>query len=354
MIFMRSAAKAMSLKSILRWLPNECLYIILECLATRDLAAMCRTSRLLRNMGTQMLYREVTICSEVQFELFLEGLWRGVTGKETPVRKIRSFVLRKSAVRGRLTKAQEKKLTVILCKMSALEFIRFEPHIMDYSALFQNARFPALATFHGYLGETAVAAIDFLNRHSATLSSVQVITPHPREFPPGMQRIHLPTLRELGTRPSLLGLFDFTDVPLTKIIFLTQEFDGNTSAAPFADLRGVSTLQNVTVLSYRDRGQWLTLLRIIAANLSHLQHLTFTEMRDNRAPISHDDANNVAAALEKFDALNVLEMGNAVGNPFDTVVRWGNVCQTLQSIRLNGVTYERGETDWSVPKKGAV
>ncbi|KAK6988646.1 hypothetical protein R3P38DRAFT_3095207 [Favolaschia claudopus] len=77
-------------------------------------------------------------------------------------------------------------------------------------------------------------------------------------------------------------------------------------------------------------------------------------MRDNRAPISHDDANNVAAALEKFHALNVLEFGNAVGNPFDTVVRWGNVCQTLQSIRLNGVTYERRETDWSVTKKGAI
>ncbi|KAK6988647.1 hypothetical protein R3P38DRAFT_3291030 [Favolaschia claudopus] len=149
MIFMRSAARAISLKSIIRWLPNECLYIILECLATPDLAAMCRTSRLLRNMGTQMLYRDVTICSEVQLELFLGGLWRGVTGKGSPVRKIRLFVLRESAVYGRLAKAEEKKLTTIFCKMSALELIRFEPYMMDYSALFQNARFPALATFHG-------------------------------------------------------------------------------------------------------------------------------------------------------------------------------------------------------------
>ncbi|KAK6988660.1 hypothetical protein R3P38DRAFT_3291036 [Favolaschia claudopus] len=355
MIFMRSAARAISLKSIIAWLPNECLYIILECLATPDLAAMCRTSRLLRNMGTQMLYRYVTICSEVQLERFLEGFWRGVAEKESPVRMIRLFVLEASAVRGHLIEAQGKKLTTILCNMSALEFIRLQPYSMDYSALFQKARFPALATFHGHLRtETAVAATDFLNRHSATLNSVTIINPYPIEFAPGLQRICLPGLRDVCTRPLLLELFDFNDVPLTKITFLTHASDADTSAASFANLRGVSTLQNVTVLSYGDRGQRLTLLHIIAANLPHVQNLTFTEMWRNRAPISHDDSNTIAAALEKFDALKVLEFRNAVGNPSDTVVRWGNACQSLQSIRLNGVTFERRETDWPVTKKRAV
>ncbi|KAK6988676.1 hypothetical protein R3P38DRAFT_3095290 [Favolaschia claudopus] len=346
MLFIRSTAKAISLKSIIAWLPNECLYIIMEYLATPNLAAMCRTSRLLRNMGTKMLYRDVTIGSEVQLELFLKGLWSGVKGKRSPVRLIRSFVLGKSAVRGRLTEAQEKKLAAILCKMSALEFIRLEPHRMDYNTLLGKARFPALIKFQAYLRtKTAVAMIDFLNRHAATVESVIVITPYPMELPPEMQRIRLPALRVLSTRSYLLDVFDLTDMPLTKIMFLTHELDAETPAESFVNVRGVSTLQNVTVLSDGDTGERGELLRIIAANLAHIQGLTFAEMKGKMAPISHDDANNVAAALEKFHALEVLDFGNAVGNPFVTVLRWGNVCKSLQTIRLNGVTYKRRETD---------
>jgi hypothetical protein len=88
-VLTRRAATAS--KSIIRWLPNEILTAAMCNCPTADLAAFCKTSRLLRNIATPLLYRDVTISEISQIKAFVRTMQQRSSSSLS--RHIRRFCL---------------------------------------------------------------------------------------------------------------------------------------------------------------------------------------------------------------------------------------------------------------------
>ncbi|KAF7368137.1 hypothetical protein MSAN_00880000 [Mycena sanguinolenta] len=56
--------------SIIRWLPNEILWAIISEASRSDVVALCKTSRLMRNMATPLLYRAMELSTDTQIDAF--------------------------------------------------------------------------------------------------------------------------------------------------------------------------------------------------------------------------------------------------------------------------------------------
>jgi hypothetical protein len=72
MVLTRMAARAE--KSIIRWLPSEILTALMLQMSRLDLVSLCRTSRLLCNIATPLLYRTVCLLKAPQIEYFLRTM----------------------------------------------------------------------------------------------------------------------------------------------------------------------------------------------------------------------------------------------------------------------------------------
>jgi hypothetical protein len=72
MVLTRRAARAE--KSIIRWLPNEILTAVMLEVAIPDLVSLCMTSRLIRNIVTPLLYRDILLSEVPETKSFLRTM----------------------------------------------------------------------------------------------------------------------------------------------------------------------------------------------------------------------------------------------------------------------------------------
>ncbi|KAF8135363.1 hypothetical protein K438DRAFT_1997346 [Mycena galopus ATCC 62051] len=72
MVLTRRASRAE--KSIIRWLPNEVLVVVVSNLARSDLLILRRTSRLLSDIATPLLYRAISFSANAQLKAFLRTM----------------------------------------------------------------------------------------------------------------------------------------------------------------------------------------------------------------------------------------------------------------------------------------
>jgi hypothetical protein len=89
MVLTRRAAKAS--KSIIRWLPNEILATVMVDASILDLVALCKTSRLMRNIATPLLYRAVSLATIPQINLFLRTMKQRPNSSPSLCRHVRRF-----------------------------------------------------------------------------------------------------------------------------------------------------------------------------------------------------------------------------------------------------------------------
>lgn len=179
-------------KSIVLWFPNEVIFEVLLYMSPMDLLALCRTSRLINDLSTPLLYRCVDLCDISQIETFISALEKYA---ESPVPlwcHIQQFSIAmlhgsyvplsrdtvcnpETSTPRTLEHSLSNRITTVLSKclnLHTLELITPHAHL---SALFVDAHFPNLRTLqHALVPDVPTDLSAFLNRHQ-TITSLELM-----------------------------------------------------------------------------------------------------------------------------------------------------------------------------------
>ncbi|KAJ7800200.1 hypothetical protein B0H14DRAFT_2900727 [Mycena olivaceomarginata] len=146
MVLTRMAARAE--KSIIRWLPSEILTTLMLQMSRPDLVSLCRTSRLLCNIATPLLYRTVCLLKAPQIEYFLRTMAERLNSLPPLSHYVRQFTFFdiKDIILDLLLRLYKTVL-----QFSHLEhlylFIVGDDHLEFVEMLLKNGFFPNLSTF---------------------------------------------------------------------------------------------------------------------------------------------------------------------------------------------------------------
>ncbi|KAF7378210.1 hypothetical protein MSAN_00245700 [Mycena sanguinolenta] len=99
MVLTRRAAREQN--SIVRWLPNEILSTVALYSSKSDLLVLCRTSRLMHDIVTRLLYHTVSLVTGAQMEAFLrtmESIQKPTDSSLSLFDHVRQFVIKDQKV----------------------------------------------------------------------------------------------------------------------------------------------------------------------------------------------------------------------------------------------------------------
>ncbi|KAJ7806438.1 hypothetical protein B0H14DRAFT_2610494 [Mycena olivaceomarginata] len=259
-------------KSIIRWLPNEILTAIIRNVPTTDLLALCRTSRLMRNLATPLLYRSITLSTVSQLKNFIRTMER--RSKSTPPLSdyVRDFEISSErtcesffdglpeSTNNCGTSEAHHHLFYNLFSPSSSHFRYIE--VLDlleisFTDMLLEAYFPNLHTFLGSVQpHNSVSLPSFLNYRHQTINH---LTLSQDGAPVPLDPICLPNLKEYSGPSSSLPAFGANSSHISCVTLFWYSDDLNVElAAPPAqqdgltrqDIREMAThLKELTVLS---------------------------------------------------------------------------------------------------------
>ncbi|KAJ7801447.1 hypothetical protein B0H14DRAFT_2895640 [Mycena olivaceomarginata] len=354
MVLTRRAARAE--KSIIRWLPNEILTAVMLEVAIPDLVSLCMTSRLIRNIVTPLLYRDILLSEVPETKCFLRTMKQR---SGSLCRYVRRFgivdvtsVTEPDAENSfpRLYKA----ITSVLFQFSCLDhldlLIVLDDPLKFAETLLQDGFFPKLSVFR-YIVQPQICPFlsPFLNRHP-TITDLTLVQFGPIEQ---LGPVLLPNLISYNGPPSFIPSFNL-DSGTISLVFLLWRLDDLDVDTPLIHLGRITTPpKKIVCLSPPDDLEGSTILESVARHLPDIETLKFRST-SILAHVSHEAAPEIMTHLKKFTALSVLEFGaaddSAVNIPTDraTILLCGEACKSLASITLNGRLWKRILGSWHV------
>ncbi|KAJ7336907.1 hypothetical protein DFH08DRAFT_1082933 [Mycena albidolilacea] len=338
MVLTRRAAKAS--KSIIRWLPNEILGTVMVDASRLDLVALCKTSRLMRNIATPLLYRAVFLATIPQINLFLRTMKQRPNSSPSLCRYVRRFSIAYYAEEhdSKPSPALLKAIHAVLIQFCHLEFLDFLLTNIEFTDMLRHAYFPNLAKFlYTVQHETAALLPAFLNRH-ATITHLTLT----RDGPLGhLNPILLPNLTEYNGPSSLVSSFSVDSRPITSALLIWYRDDLDI-ATPLVQLGRIASPPTINGISTCEDLKAATILAGVATHLPHVK--TFRCGRSHTAArISQEDTLEIATHLKKLASLSTMVLLGADDHSAptliddrETVVLWGKACESLRSIVLHG------------------
>ncbi|KAK7018122.1 hypothetical protein R3P38DRAFT_2981393 [Favolaschia claudopus] len=346
MILTRSACRA---ARFLFRLPNEVLTAIVHELSTADLATVCRTSQLLRNIATPWLYRCVRLTTGSRLRSFAMSLQQSLylslphLVHELAVPKFTDV----HQVGRRLSVETVEEINVALCLMTSLRTLALLARSMRYAHLLAHGHFPHLVEFH-VLDELPARDLptlkSFLDRHNNLTQLSVIVPPHLRYPAP----IHLPKLRGFDGPLALLSSLDLNDISLTNVSVVSYPLGMNEAHAALAKLRHLETLTTVEIVGVYNVEE-RSFVNVIATHLPHIHNLELCHWPESGSLISRNEARWIATSLEKFDRLRTLDFGRIESFPEDDrsmVLQWYAACKSLTSVVLNDRIWRLNNEDW--------
>ncbi|KAF7351701.1 hypothetical protein MSAN_01603200 [Mycena sanguinolenta] len=351
MVLTRAAAK-----SILRWLPNELLTAVMCHLFRADLVALCRTSRLLRNLATPLLYRSVYLSNNVRIQHFVRTMTQSSTSSLSI--HVRRFLIADEDENLRLTPTLVESITSICSKFIFLELLDlFLVEPIEFTDLLRDAHFPRLTTFQ-YTVQSSTASLipAFLNRHPTIIDLGLTRSERFDEMDP----INLPNLKNYEGPSSFVRAFGPETCSIDSAVLLWYPDDSDIEA-PLLHLGSLSSLSSISAVSVSNSFQPTAVMGSLVRHLPNLRIIKFRTLTHGAGPISREDALEIATHLEKMSFLVSLEITgddddstvrNDVSRDDETVRLWGGACKTLSTITLNAGSWmsEPGSGYWRVPE----
>ncbi|KAK6980712.1 hypothetical protein R3P38DRAFT_3117697 [Favolaschia claudopus] len=342
MVLTRSASRA---KCIFKWLPNEILDLIASELSTADLAVVCRTSRLLRNIAMPLLYRCVKLSTRSGLMLFARSLLRSFEASlPNLVREfdVAHFMNKKATVYPGLVVHTNHTL----CRMIHLESLTLLERSIDYTHLLEHGQFPELVVFQYLVPSHALPALtSFLNCHK-NITDLGLISPCSLKF---STPLSLPKLQSIMGSFAFLSALDLTDVSLTHLTLLLYPPDICAAHAVLFNLHEMKMLSSVEVMGMDANER--EILHVIAGCLPHMQELVFHHCTRTSSPISSNESVNIAASLETLGQLRSINFGAVGGNVIEDrlmVEQWSAACKSLISVTLDERQWDFKENNWVV------
>ncbi|KAK7053509.1 hypothetical protein R3P38DRAFT_1460059 [Favolaschia claudopus] len=341
MVLTRSASRYA--RCIIRWFPNEVLGLVMQCLSPADLATLCQTSQLLRNIGTPLLYRSVTLTTSSRLELFKKSI------DESPqlelASRVRMFVLKTVDVDGSPAPLV-KEISTLLLRMSHLHSLRLVSKAVDFTILLEHAAFPHLTNFEFTVIRPPMGALrTFLNRHR-TIRTLRIDTRTRAAFP---GRIRLPRLTDLTAFLSAVPAFDLRKNHLQYLTLLARRFDVRADVMP-DKLANIHSAASVIVRSFgcRQHLEW-SLLAAVAWRFQHVKSLAFVRS----TTLSEAEVGNVENILKALHCLRTLDLhraGESSPEDREVVLKWAAACKAVSVVKFHGQLwkYKKAESQWVV------
>ncbi|KAF7342646.1 hypothetical protein MSAN_02021600 [Mycena sanguinolenta] len=336
----RRAAKQRN--SIATWLPNEILTAVMSHASRPDLVALCRTSRLFRNLATRLLYRIVALQTAAQLKAFL----RTIESKRSQIAAlrlsdhVRRFAIRDSKCTANLPKRTAESFTSVLLQLHNLESLDllFNSKV-DLTETLNRAHFKNLSEFRYTVQfEDHPSLSFFLNRHP----TITRLTLHP-EFEAqnqvSLDTIHLPHLTFYDGPSSFVPFFDkstTSGVTFVCILFLPESPNRDDLDMALMRLAPMTALHTFAAFTMLDDIPESLLLESAARNIPWIEFAMLQSVRHNPAPISRADARAIAKSLQKLPSLRflALEVDGVEHKDFETVAFWSRACRNLTLVTL--------------------
>ncbi|KAF7351690.1 hypothetical protein MSAN_01601900 [Mycena sanguinolenta] len=351
MVLTRLAARAH--KSIVRWLPNEILTMVMSYLLQHELVVLCRTSRLFRNLATPMVYRSVTLSTRPQIQFLV----RTMTQRSGPSLSnyVREFCITDEEFE--LTPALIKCIPTVLFKFTRLEALGLlRTDAIECTDMLRDAYFPNLSSFQYTLQhQTASLIPPFLNRHP-TISDLGLI--HGPDPIDQMDVISLPNLTTYSGPGTIACSFgsDTNQIMVACLFWYPDDLDVD---GPLLHLNRISSssLLGIMTMSVSDHPDRLKVLQRQAAHLPHLVVVQFWRLIGVCARISREDALKIATCLKQFTSLTVLELDNPeqhngvnvdINHDRELILLWSRSCKSLSEISLNGRVWTLEHDRWRI------
>ncbi|KAF8142913.1 hypothetical protein K438DRAFT_2029855 [Mycena galopus ATCC 62051] len=350
MVLTRRATRAQN--SIIRWLPNEILAAIVADVSRRDLVALCRTSRLIRDIATPLLYHAVSFSTVPQLEAFLRTMKLGSISAS-----LARYVRRFSAADGmqglRLSQSLVNTIISVLFQLCHLECLDLLNEAFEFTDMLDGTTFLKLSTFRYTLQpQTSSLLSSFLNRHP-TITHLTLAKDAPFQH---LDPIHLPALARYNGPSSFIPSLD----PGSCIhwVCLLWYPDDPTVDIPLLKLGRIASPVTVVVLSVRNTVKASTVLGGVAAYLPRTQHFKFRKT-GTAVPISPQDTVEITTYLESLASLSILELcdlrdgaepQSSKVKDRETIASWSGACKSLRLIRLHGRKWRLVKGHWAVYK----
>ncbi|KAJ7889188.1 hypothetical protein B0H13DRAFT_884850 [Mycena leptocephala] len=353
--------------SILSWLPNEILSTVMKGIADTsppDLASLCRTSRLINSLATPLLYRSIVLANAPQIEYFVRTM-NDSSGSSPPLCR---YVKRLSISDAwsittpdpglKLSPRAYETISSVLPKFSAhLEYLDLlllldRGGALEFTeTLFQDAYFPSL-TFFRYIIQPQLLPLlsSFLNRHPTItdLSPIQVTdTLEPLPLYP----ILLPNLETYDGAVPLIPSFNLDSGSISRVTLRWRRGDTDIER-PLAHLGSTAAPDTFVGAFGSDTFEHSTVLESVGTHLPDVKTLKL-QRTGSTARVSREETLQIATQLKKFTSLSELEVLNADArvqqNPDadrEALLAWGEACQTLSAITLNGREWKLVLGEW--------
>ncbi|KAJ7691365.1 hypothetical protein B0H17DRAFT_1201212 [Mycena rosella] len=303
-----------------------------------DLVALCKTSRLLNDLATVLLYRKINIYS-------LDAVEGFVSTMETypnRSRHIRALRIAKYDLQFSAAFVTQLNSTISqFCYLESLELLSERAH----PELLRDAHFPNLSTLR-YHAHPHISA--FLNRHPTItcLGLEREIILEP------LDPIHLPNLRVYSGPNSFIPslMLNNKSLEITHILWYPDDLDVETALTALGRIASSGHY----LVSKSDNIDEAAFLGSMAITVPDCFLVRFRRVFTLSGRIFTERALEIAQHLNKFTMLTRLEFLNfdddghrQVELDLQIVKSWGEACKTLVEVQLHGQCWKRMEKEWS-------
>ncbi|KAF8172203.1 hypothetical protein K438DRAFT_1851726 [Mycena galopus ATCC 62051] len=349
MVLTRRAATEQN--SISRWLPNEVLTAIMSYSSKADVLALCKTSRLLRNLATPVLYHTISLGTIAQTKAFLLTM-KSIRSNSSSLRlsdHVRRFAITDRHCMRNLSKRTADFLSSLLPKLHHLQSLDLAFNkTLEFTEMLEHAYFSNLSTFCYTIPSHNIPLVpSFLNRHSTTMTNLSLISDARPESVPQLNTIHLPSLTSYDGPSFIIRSFDATTSrSITSVCLWFRPYDCDLDTALML-LAPMTVLRTFAALEIPDDIPESTVLESIAKYIPRIG--TIAWRKDSANQISYTNALEIAPCLKKLEYLRTFNLGDDDGTEDDDleiVYLWSDACSSLSTIVLHGQQWEHFGEYW--------
>ncbi|KAJ6462610.1 hypothetical protein C8R45DRAFT_1027190 [Mycena sanguinolenta] len=319
--------------------------------SSSDLVALCRTSRLFRNIATRLLYRTVHLSTSAQLETFLRTMEspKRPTSSLSLCEHVRKFALVDQKCTQNLSTRTAECLVSVIPQFRHLEYLDLLlDTTIEFTNTLENAYFKNLSTFRYTVQSGNLASLSsFLNWHPTitrlALGPSRRVPTHAQQ----LDAIRLPNLASYHGPGFFATSFIIASLRSVVLAVYPRDLDLDTA---FRQLALMTALDTLTVVILRRDIKESAILAGVARQLPRIKFVKLRKVQAIADQMSQADIVEIATCLEKLPQLRALDLGERdIPEHMDreAVELWSKACKRLYSIVLHRGVWKRKGGCWT-------
>ncbi|KAJ7681979.1 hypothetical protein DFH06DRAFT_284986 [Mycena polygramma] len=295
-------------ESIFTWLPNELIFELLVNLPQRDLATLCRTSRLISGLAIAELYRTISLPTAAILENFLSSLYADS----------RSQYVREFSIAFPLSSRKNPTLindaAVALCHFHNLCSLTLKVVDSQLLDLLHDKYFPNLCVFRYYTRrDLPLSLAGFINRHPE-LTTLDLFRGDSSDF--HLEPIHLPNLTKYTGSGSFVQSMVCENKTINTLCIYPPCDDVETVLAALSTMVSPNSLG---LMMFSDELREASIFACLAVTIPQVRFVSLQTIMAVASPIS--EVSSIPRYIRKKSSFYVRNM-------WPTSQKISNICST--------------------------